>query len=192
MDKKLLKGTQTEKNLMSAFIGESIARNKYTMFSGIAHKEGYEQIAQIFLNTAENERQHGKIFYKFMEGSELKGLGEFIHCYGNTLENLKCAAEGENEEATLLYPNAADTADEEGFYDIAMAFRNISKIESHHHARYKKLAENIENHLVFSRPEDEYWICMKCGFIVLGKEAPEVCPVCHHPQGYYELLCDNF
>ncbi|MGM0607050.1 MAG: rubrerythrin [Candidatus Muiribacteriota bacterium] len=191
---KSVKGTETEKNLLKAFAGESQARNRYVYFAKIAKKEGYEQIQNIFLETAENEVEHAKRFFKFLESGE--GL-EITAAYpagklGSTLENLKAAADGENEEWTQLYPDFAETAEKEGFSDIAQTFRSILKVEKHHESRYKKLAQNIENGSVFKKDEVVKWKCLKCGFVHEGKTPPEKCPSCLHPTSYYELLCDNF
>ena len=173
-------GTQTEKNLMEAFAGESQARNKYTYFSSVAKKEGYEQMAALFLKTAENEKEHAKMWFK-----ELNGIG-------STEENLKAAADGENYEWTDMYENFAKTAEEEGFPELAFKFRMVGAIEKHHEERYRALLKNIEDELVFSKDEDCIWICRNCGHIVIGKKAPEVCPVCAHPQSYFELKSENY
>ena len=173
-------GTQTEKNLEAAFAGESQARNKYTYFASVAKKEGYEQIAALFLKTADNEKEHAKLWLK-----ELKGIG-------NTTENLLHAAEGENYEWTDMYDRFAKEAREEGFEDIAVLFDGVAAIEKEHEERYLKLVENIENGVVFSRDGDMVWICKNCGHIHFGKDAPEVCPVCAHPQAYFELRAQNY
>ena len=175
-----LKGSQTEKNLMAAFSGESEARNKYTYFASQAKKEGYEQIAAIFEETALNEKEHAKIWFK-----ELSGIG-------TTAENLKAAADGENYEWTDMYDSFAKTAKEEGFDRIAYLFQEVGKIEKEHEARYKKLIENLEDGLVFSKDGEKIWKCRNCGHIVIGKEAPAVCPVCSHPQSYFEIKAENY
>jgi len=175
-----LKGTKTEKNLWDAFAGESQARNKYTYFAKVAKKEGYEQIAKLFLETADNEMEHAKLHFK--------ALGEI----GNTVQNLKTAAAGENYEWTEMYPNMAKDAREEGFTGIAAMFEGIAAIEKHHEERYKKLLANIENGTVFLKDGKVYWRCIKCGHIHEGIEALHVCPVCKHPQSYFEVLKENY
>ena len=173
-------GTQTEKNLQTAFAGESQARNKYTYFSSVAKKEGYEQIAALFLKTAENEKEHAKMWFK-----ELKGIG-------TTAENLVHAAEGENYEWTDMYDGFAKTADEEGFHDLAEKFRMVGAIEKHHEERYRALLRNVEAQEVFKKSEVKVWECRNCGHIVVGTAAPEVCPVCAHPQAYFEVNAENY
>ncbi|OGD15971.1 rubrerythrin [Candidatus Atribacteria bacterium RBG_19FT_COMBO_35_14] len=175
-----LKGTKTEKNLMEAFAGESQARNKYTYFASQAKKEGYEQIAAIFLETAENEKEHAKLHFK-----ELAGIG-------STIDNLKAAAEGENYEWTDMYYRMAKEAKEEGFEKIAKMFEGIAKIEKGHEERYRKLLGNIEQDKVFKKEGKTFWKCRNCGNIYEGAEAPEVCPVCKHPRAYYELKDKNY
>ena len=177
-----LKGSQTEKNLMAAFSGESEARNKYTYFASKARKEGYEQIAAIFEETALNEKEHAKIWFKLLNGGEIP----------STLENLNAAAAGENYEWTDMYDGFAKTAKEEGFDRIAYLFEAVGQIEKEHEARYKKLIENLQDGLVFSRDGDKIWKCRNCGHIVIGKEAPAVCPVCNHPQSYFEIKAENY
>ncbi len=177
-----LKGSQTEKNLMAAFAGESQARNKYTYYASKAKKDGYEQIAAIFLETAENEKEHAKIWFKLLHDGAVP----------STVENLKDAASGENYEWTDMYDGFAKTAREEGFEQIAYLFEEVGKIEKEHEARYLKLLENIENSIVFSRDGDRIWKCRNCGHIVVGKYAPEVCPVCNHPQSYFEIMSENY
>ena len=170
-----LKGTKTEKNLQDAFAGESQARNKYTYFASVAKKEGYEQIAEIFKETAENEKEHAKMWFKL-----LKGIGD-------TPANLKAAAEGENYENTVMYVRMAEEAREEGFENIAQLFERVGEVEKHHEERYLKLLENLENGKVFKRGETVVWKCMNCGHIHVGEEAPTVCPTCAHPQSYFKL-----
>ena len=177
-----LKGTKTEKNLMEAFAGESQARNKYTYFASKAKKEGYEQIAAIFLETAENEKEHAKLWFKLLNGGDIS----------STAENLKAAAEGENFEWTDMYDRMAKEAKEEGFDKIAYLFEEVAKIEKEHEARYKKLLENVEGDLVFSKDGDKIWKCRNCGHICVGKEAPGVCPVCNHPQAFFEINAQNY
>ena len=177
-----LKGTKTEKNLMEAFAGESQARNKYTYFASKAKKEGYEQIAAIFLETAENEKEHAKLWFKLLNGGDIS----------STAENLKAAAEGENYEWTDMYDRMAKEAKEEGFDKIAYLFEAVGAIEKEHEARYKKLLENVEGDLVFSKDGDKIWKCRNCGHICVGKEAPGVCPVCNHPQAFFEINAQNY
>ena len=173
-------GTKTEKNLQEAFSGESQARNKYTYFASVAKKEGYEQIAALFLKTADNEKEHAKMWFK-----ELNGIGD-------TAENLLAAAEGENYEWTDMYEDFAKTAEEEGFTELAHKFRLVAAIEKHHEQRYRALLHNVETAEVFKRSEIKVWECRNCGHIVVGKEAPEVCPVCNHPQSYFEIHAENY
>ena len=173
-------GTQTEKNLMEAFAGESQARNKYTYFSSVAKKEGYEQMAALFLKTAENEKEHAKMWFK-----ELNGIG-------STEENLKAAADGENYEWTDMYENFAKTAEEEGFPELAFKFRMVGTIEKHHEERYRALLKNIEMKEVFEKSEVKIWECRNCGHIIVGTKAPEMCPVCSHPKSYFEINAENY
>ena len=177
-----LKGSKTEKNLMEAFAGESQARNKYTYFASKAKKEGYEQIAAIFQETADNEKEHAKLWFKLLNNGEVP----------NTVENLKAAAEGENFEWTDMYERMAKEAKEEGFDRIAYLFEAVGKIEKEHEERYKKLLEKIENDTVFSAGEVKIWKCRNCGHIVVGTKAPEVCPVCSHPKAYFEIKAENY
>lgn len=179
---KDLKGTKTEKNLQEAFAGESMARNKYTYFASKAKKDGYEQIAAIFEETAANEKEHAKLWFKYLEGGAVK----------DTISNLKDAAMGENYEWTNMYARMAEEAEEEGFTEIANRFRLVAAIEKHHEERYKKLLDNIEKGIVFSRDDDRIWICRNCGHIVIGKTAPEVCPTCNHPKSYFEIKAENY
>ena len=175
-----LKGTKTEKNLMAAFAGESQARNKYTYFASVAKKEGYEQIAEIFTKTADNEKEHAKLWFK--------ALGEL----GKTAENLAAAAAGENYEWTDMYKQFAEEADEEGFHELAEQFRGVAAIEKEHEERYRALLANVEAKRVFEKSEVKVWECRNCGHIVVGTKAPEVCPVCKHPQSYFELRAQNY
>ena len=177
-----LKGTKTEKNLMEAFAGESQARNKYTYFASKAKKEGYEQIAAIFQETADNEKEHAKLWYKLLHGGDIL----------STEENLKMAAEGENYEWTDMYDRMAKEAKEEGFDRIAYLFEAVGKIEKEHEERYKKLLENVEGGLVFSKDGDRIWKCRNCGHICVGKKAPAMCPVCEHPQSFFEIKAENY
>ncbi|MBO5200518.1 MAG: rubrerythrin family protein, partial [Clostridia bacterium] len=175
-----LKGTKTEKNLMAAFAGESQARNKYTYFASVAKKEGYEQISAIFQKTADNEKEHAKLWFK--------ALGEL----GNTAQNLLAAAEGENYEWTDMYDTFAKEADEEGFHELAEKFRSVALIEKSHEERYRALLSNVEMQKVFEKSEEIMWECRNCGHLVIGKKAPEVCPVCDHPQSYFEVRKVNY
>ena len=177
-----LKGSKTEKNLLTAFAGESQARNKYTYFASKAKKDGYEQIASIFEETANNEKEHAKIWFKLLNGGEIS----------DTLSNLQTAAEGENYEWTEMYADFAKIAKEEGFDKIAFLFEEVAKIEKEHEERYKKLLNNINNELVFSNDGDTIWICRNCGHIVVGKKAPMVCPVCQHKQSFFERKANNY
>ena len=173
-------GTQTEKNLQAAFAGESQARSKYTYFASVAKKQGYEQIAALFLTTADNEKEHAKLWFK-----ELAGIG-------STAENLAAAAEGENYEWTDMYAGFAKTAEAEGFPDLAARFRMVGEVERHHEERYRALLHNVETAAVFAKSEVKIWECRNCGHIVVGTAAPEVCPVCNHPQSYFELCAENY
>lgn len=173
-------GTQTEKNLMEAFSGESQARNKYTFFASVAKKQGFEQIAALFLKTAENEKEHAKMWFK-----ELSGIGD-------TAENLAAAADGENYEWTDMYESFAKTAEEEGFPQLAAKFRLVGAIEKHHEERYRALLRNVEMAQVFAKSEVKVWECRNCGHIVVGPNAPQVCPTCNHPQSYFEVHAENY
>ena len=178
--KNRYEGTRTEKNLEAAFAGESQARNKYTYFASVAKKEGYEQISSLFLKTAENEKEHAKMWFK-----ELKGIGD-------TAENLCTAAAGENYEWTDMYDGFAKTAEEEGFHDLAAKFRLVAAIEKSHEERYRALLKNVKTAEVFAKSEVKVWECRNCGHIVVGKKAPEVCPTCAHPQSYFEVRAENY
>ena len=179
---KDLKGTKTEKNLQEAFAGESQARNKYTYFASKAKKDGYEQIAAFFEETANNEKEHAKLWFKYLNGGAVP----------TTTENLKAAADGENFEWTDMYARMAKEAREEGFDEIACKFEGVAKIEKHHEERYRALLANIENKKVFEASEDKIWICRNCGHIHVGKSAPQKCPVCNHPQSYFEVANENY
>ena len=179
---KELKGTKTERNLQEAFAGESQARNKYTYWASKAKKDGYQQIAAIFEETANNEKEHAKMWFKLLEGGSIRP----------TTDNLRAAAEGENFEWTDMYERMAREAEEEGFAEIAAKFRAVAAIEKHHEERYRRLLKNIEDEIVFSRDGDCIWQCRNCGHIVIGKSAPEVCPVCDHPQSYFEIVAQNY
>ena len=175
-----LKGSKTEKNLMTAFAGESEARNKYTYFASVAKKEGYEQISAIFLKTAENEKEHAKMWFKALGG------------LNDTAKNLLAAAEGENYEWTDMYATFAKEAEEEGFTELAKKFRMVGEIEKHHEERYRALLSNVEMQKVFEKSEQTMWECRNCGHLVMGKKAPEVCPVCAHPKSYFEVRAENY
>jgi len=190
---KSIKGTLTEKNLLKSFAGESQAKNRYTFFSKQAKKEGFEQIAAIFAETALNEEQHAKTFFRFLEGGPVEITATYpAGIIGNTAQNLKAAADGEQEEWQLLYPEFSKVAANEGFQKIATAFKLISGIEAHHEKRYRKLLTNLEKNKVFEKEEKTYWICRKCGYIHYGTKALENCPSCQHPLGYFELLAENY
>ena len=190
---KSIKGTKTEKNLLASFAGESQARNRYTYFASVAKKAGFEQIAAIFLETAENEKEHAKMFFKFLEGGEVEITAAYpAGIIGDTAANLEAAAAGENLEWTKLYKEAAETAKEEGFDEVAEIFTEISEVEEEHEKRYRKLIKNIQDGKVFKRDETVKWKCRNCGYVHEGKEAPEECPACAHPQAHYELLCENY
>lgn len=191
---KSLKGTKTEKNLLTAFAGESQARNRYTYFASKAKKEDYEQIAGIFLETADNEKEHAERIFKFLRGGEAEIAASFpAGVIGDTKENLKAAAAGENYEHTTMYPGFAKVADQEGFPEIASALRAIAVAEKQHEKRYLALRENIEKGRVFKRDKVVKWRCRNCGYIHEGTEPPEgKCPACDHPRAYYELLCENW
>ncbi len=193
-----LKGTKTAENLMKSFAGESQARMRYTYYASVAKKEGFLQISEIFLETAENEKEHAKLFYKHL----VEGLGNGvvqeitagypIALNKTTLENLEAAANGEKEEWTELYPEFAKIAEEEGFPEIAKTYKGIALVEKKHEERYRKLYENVKNNTVFKKEKKVLWKCKNCGFIVEAEEAPETCPVCNHPQSYFELLAENY
>jgi len=190
---KSIKGTKTEKNLLASFAGESQARNRYTYFASVAKKEGYEQISAIFLETAENEKEHAKRFFKLLEGGEVEITASYpAGMIKTTAENLRAAANGENLEWTKLYKEAADTADQEGFPEIAKQFREIGAVEVEHEKRYTKLLQNINEGKVFERQETQKWKCRNCGRVIEGKEAPDKCPACEHPTAYFELLGENY
>ena len=190
---KSVKGTKTEKNLLASFAGESQARNRYTYFAGVAKKAGYEQIAAIFLETADNEKEHAKGFFKLLEGGEVEIAASYpAGVIGDTPANLKAAAEGENLEWTKLYKEAEERARKEGFEEIAEQFKEIAEVEEEHEKRYRRLLRNIKEKKVFKRETVVKWKCRNCGYLHEGKEAPEECPACAHPQAYYELLCENY
>ena len=190
---KNIKGTQTEKNLLAAFAGESQARNRYSYFASKAKKEGYEQIAAIFLETAENEKEHAKVFFKYLKGGDIEIMASYpAGVIGTTEENLYAAAEGEKMEWGTLYPNFADTAEKEGFSDIAKSFKEIAEVESYHEKRYRKLQDNVKNNAVFQKKKTVKWKCRTCGYVHEGPEAPDVCPACKHPKAYYEVWTEPY
>ncbi|MCW4053934.1 MAG: rubrerythrin family protein [Candidatus Bathyarchaeota archaeon] len=187
------KGSKTEKNLLAAFAGESQARNRYTFFASVAKKEGYEQIAAIFQETADNEKEHAELFFKHLNG----GMVELTATYpagaiASTAGNLKAAAEGEKMEWGIIYPNFADVAEQEGFGEVAKTFRNIAKVEAYHERRYLKLLENVEQGKVFKKKTPIKWKCRNCGFVFEGDEVPDKCPVCNHARSYFEVWCENY
>jgi len=193
MQKKSLSGTKTEHNLMAAFAGESQARNRYTFYASVAKKEGYNQIADIFLETAANEKEHAEIYFKLIEERHPIEITEtYPSAFGNTMENLKAAAEGEHFEWETLYPGFAKVADEEGFPEAASAFRRVSLVEIRHESRYKKLLSNVENSKVFEKEQTVEWKCGNCGYIHKAAKAPEICPVCDHPKAYFELFVETY
>jgi rubrerythrin len=190
---KNIKGTQTEKNLLAAFAGESQARNRYSFFASKARKEGYEQIAAIFLETAENEKEHAKVFFKHLQGGETEiTAGYPAGVIGTTEENLLAAAEGEKMEWGSLYPDFAKTAEEEGFPMVAHSFKKIGEVEAYHEKRYRKLLENVKNKKVFKKDNPVKWKCQNCGYVHEGPEAPDICPACQHPQSYYEIWTEPY
>jgi len=188
-----IKGTKTEQNLLKSFAGESQARNRYTFFASKAKKDGFEQIASFFEETAAQEKEHAKLFFKFLEGGMVEITAAFpAGIIGSTAENLRASAEGENEEWALLYPEFARIAEEEGFPKIAEAFKLVATVEKRHEERYRHLLQNIENDTVFKRSEKQEWMCRNCGYIHDGEESPEMCPCCIHPQSYFELKAKNY
>jgi len=190
---KSFKGSMTEKNLLAAFAGESQARNRYTYFASAARKEGYEQIAKIFTETAENEKEHAKVFFNHLQGGEVViTAGYPAGVIGKTKENLEAAAAGENMEWTTLYANFANTAKKEGFAEVARSFEQISEVEKFHESRYRKLIENVTKKEVFKKDKAVKWHCLNCGYIFEGTKPPKLCPSCLHPQSYYEVLAENY
>ena len=190
---KSIKGTQTEKNLLAAFAGESQARNRYTYFASAARKEGFEQIANIFTETAENEKEHAKVFFKYLEGGDTEIVAAYpAGMIKDTKSNLEAAAAGENMEWTTIYADFSKTARDEGFPEIARSFEQIAKVEKFHESRYRKLVNNVANGEVFKKKSAVKWHCMNCGYVFEGTEAPKECPACKHPQAFYELLAENF
>lgn len=190
---KSVKGTQTEKNLLASFAGESQARNRYSYFAGVAKKEGYEQIAAIFIETADNEKEHAKMFFKYLEGGEVEiTAGYPAGVIGSTAANLEAAAEGEKMEWTSIYKDFEGTARKEGFEEIADTFKEIAEVEAHHEARYRKLLKNVKEKKVFRKDAPVKWKCRNCGYVHEGNEAPKVCPACKHPQAHYEVFCEPY
>ena len=190
---KSVKGTKTEKNLLKAFAGESQARNRYTYYASMARKEGFEQIANIFTETAENEKEHAKVFFKYLEGGDVEIVASYpAGEVKDTKSNLEAAADGEKMEWTTIYADFAMMAKEEGFPEIARSFEQIAKVERFHESRYRKLAANVANGEVFKKKSPVKWHCANCGYVLEGTEAPKECPACKHPQAFYEVLAENF
>ncbi len=190
---KSIKGTETEKNLLKAFAGESQARNRYTYFASVAKKEGLEQISNIFTETAENEKEHAKVFFKHLEGGDVEITATYpAGSIKSTLDNLKAAAAGENLEWTTLYADFGKVAKDEGFAEVARSFEQVSKVEKFHEARYRKLINNISNNEVFKKSTPVKWHCTNCGYVFEGVEPPKECPACKHPQAYFEVLAENY
>jgi len=190
---KSIKGTKTEQNLLKSFAGESQARNRYTYFASAAKKEGFEQITNIFTETAENEKEHAKVFFKYLEGGDVEITAVYpAGAIKNTKTNLEEAAAGENLEWTVLYQDFAKTAKDEGFPEVARSFEQIAKVEKFHESRYRKLINNISNQEVFKKKSSVKWHCINCGYVMEGAEAPKECPACKHPQSYYEVLAENY
>jgi len=188
-----LKGSKTEKNLLKAFAGESQARTRYTFFSSVAKKEGYEQISAIFTETADNEKEHAELFFKYLNGGDVEITAAYpAGIIGTTAQNLRAAAEGEKMEWGTLYPNFAKVAETEGFADVANTFRMIAKVEKKHEQRYLKLLANVEQNKVFKKDNVTMWKCRNCGHVYEGKEAPDKCPVCDHAKAYFEVWCENY
>lgn len=190
---KSIKGTQTEKNLLAAFAGESQARNRYTFFASKARKEGYEQIAAIFQETADNEKEHAEVFFKHLQGGDVEIMAAYpAGIIGTTAENLLAAAEGEKMEWGTLYPDFSETAEKEGFPMVAHSFKKIAEVEAYHERRYRKLLENVKKKRVFKKDKVVKWKCRNCGYVHEGEEAPDVCPACQHPQSYYEIWTEAY
>lgn len=190
--KNSVQGSETEKNLMAAFAGESQARNRYTYYASKAKEDGFLQISNIFLETAENEKAHAKVFLKYLESEPVTITAKFMTGFGNTKENLKFAIKGEHEENSKLYPYFSEVANSEGFPDIAESFRQITKVEKEHQKRFEKLLKNLEEDKIFKKDSDVEWICLNCGYHINCKDAPKKCPSCKHPQEYFELWCENY
>lgn len=192
MNTEKIKGTKTEQALINSFAGESMGRNKYTFFAKQAKKEGYEQIAEIFLTTAENEKEHAKLFYSYLDNPQAKITGAYALKIGTTKENLEYAISGEHEEWSKLYLEAEEIAKSEGFEEIAETFKYVRKCEAHHEERFKKLYETIKADTVFKKEQETEWMCRKCGYVHKDFTAPEMCPNCHHPKAYFQVLCENY
>ena len=190
---KSLKGTQTEKNLLAAFAGESQARNRYSYFASKAKKEGYEQISAIFQETADNEKEHAEIFFKHLQGGDVEIQAMYpAGVIGKTEQNLLAAAEGEKMEWGTLYPDFAETAEKEGFIEVAASFKSIAQVESYHERRFRKLLDNVKNKKVFKKEKVKKWKCRNCGYVHEGTDAPNICPACKHPQSYYEIWVEDY
>ena len=190
---KSIKGSQTEKNLLAAFAGESQARNRYTYFAGVAKKAGFEQIAAIFLETADNEKEHAKRFFKFLEGGDVEIMAAYpAGVIGDTAQNLEASANGEKMEWTMIYKDFAGTAEKEGLLEVAAAFKSIAKVELEHEKRYRALLDNVRSGRVFKKGQAVRWVCRNCGLVHEGPEAPGVCPACQHPQAYFEIQAENY
>jgi rubrerythrin len=190
---KSIKGSQTEKNLLAAFAGESQARNRYSYFSGVAKKAGFEQIAAIFLETADNEKEHAKRFFKFLEGGDVEIMASYpAGLIGDTAQNLKASADGEKMEWTMIYKNFASIAETEGFLEVAAAFKSIAKVELEHEKRYRALLDNVQSGRVFKKGQTVRWVCRNCGLVHEGTDAPSLCPACLHPQAYFEIQNENY
>lgn len=190
---KSIKGSQTEKNLLAAFAGESQARNRYSYFASAAKKAGFEQIAAVFLETADNEKEHAKRFFKFLEGGEVEITAAYpAGVIGDTAQNLKAAADGEKMEWTTIYASFAGTAEKEGYPEVAAAFKMIAKVELEHEKRYRALLDNVQSGRVFKKGKAERWVCRNCGYVHEGPEAPGLCPACQHPQAFFELKAENY
>jgi len=186
-------GSKTERNLMAAFAGESQARTRYTFFSSVAKKEGFEQISAIFQETSDSEKEHAQLFFEFLEGGSVEIIASYpAGIIGSTAENLKAAADGEKMEWGVLYPSFADTAEQEGFTEASRTFRMVAKVEAYHERRYRKLLANLEQGQVFKKGTPIKWKCRNCGYVFEGSEAPEKCPVCNHPRSYFEVWCENY
>ena len=192
MKKNSIQGSKTEKNLMLAFAGESQARNRYSYYASKAKKEGYEQISNIFKETAENEKEHAKVFLEYLENEPVEICAKFLTNLGDTKENLEAAIMGEHDENTNLYPYFAEVAEDEGFLDIAESFKHVTEVEKHHEARFKKLLKNIEENKVFQKDKEVEWKCLNCGYPTISKKAPKICPSCKHEQAYFEICCENY
>lgn len=190
---KSIKGTRTEKNLLAAFAGESQARNRYTYFASVARKEGYEQIANIFIETAENEKEHAKVFFKHLEGGDVEITASYpAGVIKDTLHNLEAAAAGEHIEWTMLYQDFGKVAKDEGFPEVSRSFEQVSKVERFHEARYRALINNLGTEAAFKKPSPVKWHCLNCGYVIEGTEAPRECPACKHPQAFFEVLAENY